>query len=728
MTIAIYARVSSDSQEARGTIGSQLEALHKKMSELGHQIVHEYTDDGYSGARLDRPGLDALRDAAEAGLFKEVWCLTPDTLARSYAYQILVTDELARHGVQMQYLDAPPLKDDPEATLLVQVQGVIAEYERAKIAERNRRGKLFRARAGEIVFRLVPYGYRRIRRGPAGPAHLDVYEPEAVVVRRIFDDFVAGGYSMRRICRRLYEDGIASPTGKAVWSIACLSKMLENPAYKGRALYNRHQSLPPTTGRKSTRLKLRPREEWIEIPVPAIMSEDLFEAAQRVARNHSYFSPRRSPPDQWLLRRLVVCGHCSVKCYCQDQRRATGHGPRYYVCNRRRSLEAGGPDRACPQPSTRAEELDALVWEQIRQALARPEILVKGQAALTGRAAIPDDEVLNGQLERVDRRLQQTESERRRVADLYQMQAIDLPDFQTRHQEVVGRHQQLEREREMLLIQHQELADNNRLSRKVDAFAQRVRRGINKFDFEQRQKLVRLLVEQVRVTGPTVEIHLRIPLDEPAPSDGAQPHHAPAQPRHQPASLINRVCVHLVEQYFSILQRKVLTPNDLYSLTNLVARIHAFGERYSRLASPSPGHSHARSLSGGYAIRSSNSTRHRPSSIRLPNRPRYFRDSPLRPSAAAMYGSGLECHCTMSTRSLPRSRRTARMRSPRGPSTSGTGRGVRGCTRIRRRTATFVSSPGRRAMATISSSPLASSGTCWVSSSPTRTAPSERAP
>lgn len=142
-------------------------------------------------------------------------------------------DELARHGVQVCYLDAPPRTNDPEATLLVQVQGVIAEYERAKIAERNRRGRLFRARAGEIVYRLVPYGYRRIPRGPAGPSHLEVYEPEAVVVRHIFDDFVAGGYSMRRICRRLYEDGIPSPTGKATWSIACLSKMLTNSTYKG---------------------------------------------------------------------------------------------------------------------------------------------------------------------------------------------------------------------------------------------------------------------------------------------------------------------------------------------------------------------------------------------------------------------------------------------------------------------------------------------------------------
>ena len=520
MTVAIYARVSSESQEARGTIGSQLEVLRLKMAELGYHVVQEYIDDGYSGARLDRPGLDALRDAAEAGLFKQVWCLTPDRLARSYAYQILVTDELLRHGVQVRYLDAPPLGDDPEATLLVQVQGVIAEYERAKIAERNRRGRLFRARAGEIVSRLVPFGYRRIPRGPAGPCHLAIYEPEAVTVRRIFDDFVAGGYSMRRICRRLYEDGVASPTGKPVWSIACLSKMLENPAYKGRAVYNRHQCVPPTSGRKSTRLKLRPPAEWIEIPVPAIIGEDLFEAAQRVARDHSYFSPRRTGPDHWLLRRLVVCGHCGVKAYCQGRRPAAAGELRYYVCNRRRSLEAGGPDRACPQPSTRAEPLDSLVWEQLRQALLRPQVLLKGQAALSARTQQPDAELLKTQVERLERRLQGTETERRRLVDLYQMQAIELAEFQTRHHEVISRHRQFEHEREALLAQHQELAVNNRLSRKVESFARQIRQGIDALDFEQRQKLVRLLVEQVRVTGPSVQIHLRIPLDdEPSPDE-----------------------------------------------------------------------------------------------------------------------------------------------------------------------------------------------------------------
>ena len=94
-------------------------------------MVAEFCDDGHSGARLDRPGLDNLRDAAEAGLIERVWCLSPDRLARVYAYQVIVLDELARHRLQVAFAHAPAIDDDPQSKLLTQVQGVIAEYERA---------------------------------------------------------------------------------------------------------------------------------------------------------------------------------------------------------------------------------------------------------------------------------------------------------------------------------------------------------------------------------------------------------------------------------------------------------------------------------------------------------------------------------------------------------------------------------------------------------------------
>jgi site-specific DNA recombinase len=153
--------VSTEAQEARGTIGAQLETLRKRIAAEGHDLTAEYCDDGCSGARLDRPGLDAVRDAAEAGQIDAVWCLSPDRLARVYAYQVIVLDELARCGVSVLFHDTPALTNDPQTHLLTQVQGVIAEYERAKIAERYRRGKLWRSRAGEVIAWKCSYGYRR---------------------------------------------------------------------------------------------------------------------------------------------------------------------------------------------------------------------------------------------------------------------------------------------------------------------------------------------------------------------------------------------------------------------------------------------------------------------------------------------------------------------------------------------------------------------------------------
>ena len=213
MKVGIYARVSTDTQQARATIGSQLQTLRDRIAAEGEELIEEFIDDGYSGARLDRPGLDRLRDAAETGAIDAVWCLSPDRLARSYAYQILILDEFARYQVPVRFADAPPL-DDPQGRLLVQIQGVIAEHERAKFAERGRRGKLYRSRAGEVLATKVPYGYRRVPRGADGAAHLIIHEPEAAVVRRIFADFLAG-HSLRHLAVTLSAEGIASPERQA---------------------------------------------------------------------------------------------------------------------------------------------------------------------------------------------------------------------------------------------------------------------------------------------------------------------------------------------------------------------------------------------------------------------------------------------------------------------------------------------------------------------------------
>lgn len=511
MRVGIYARVSTEAQEARGTIGSQLEALRTRVVAEGDELVAEFIDDGCSGARLDRPGLDALRDAAEQGSLDAVWCLSPDRLARSFAYQMLILDELCRLGVVVHFTDSPPIDDDPEARLLVQVQGVIAEYEKAKFAERERRGKLYRARAGEVLSRKVPYGYRRVPRGPEGPAHLVVHDQEAAVVRRVFADFL-GGASIRGLAVALVAEGIASPDGRPVWPLATIGRLLRNEAYVGRLFWNRtHTSYDPSVGRN--RQARRPREEWVQIPVPAIVTEETFESVQHAARANTVFSLRRTEPDTFLLRRLVRCGHCGVKLAAHRARREYGMS-RYYACPHRDLVRAGGQDRRCPERRIHADELDAFVFGQVRQLLGRPDLLSAGEAAVAATGPVPDDELFATQLARLERRCDGAQAERRRLADLYQAGVIENTEMTRRAAELDARRRHLDQERQALVAQRADLAQANNLQRRITDFAERALVGLDGLDFSGRQQLLRLVLDDVRVQGWQVELRLRLPLDD----------------------------------------------------------------------------------------------------------------------------------------------------------------------------------------------------------------------
>ena len=516
MRAAIYARVSTDSQQQRGTIGSQLAVLRARIAQEGDECVAEFCDDGHSGARLDRPGLDQLRDAAEAGLIERVWCLSPDRLARVYAYQVIVLDELARYRVSVTFADAPAWEqDDPQSKLLTQVQGVIAEYERAKIAERYRRGKLFRSRAGEVLAWRTPYGYRRLPRDAAGPARLEIFDPEAEVVRRIFEDTVAGGHSTRAIARRLATDQVPTPTGRGrIWGTSTIGRLLRNEAYIGRVYFNRTESVSdPRPGHKNKQTP-RPQEEWIAITVPAIITDELFAAAARVSRDNSKWSPRRAEPGQWLLKGLVRCGACDVGTNCHKMRGRNGTWHRYYYCRNHDPIRAGGQDRRCPERNIRSDALDAYVFDQVRAALQRPDTLLIGEQEMAARTPTPDDELLGAELARLDRKLTAADDERRRLADLYQVGLVPLPELQRRAADVEHRRRSLAERRGNLADQRRALTRDNQVQRRVAGFAQRVLSVMDHLDFDQKQTLLRLVVEQVRVTGWNVEIRLRIPLDD----------------------------------------------------------------------------------------------------------------------------------------------------------------------------------------------------------------------
>ena len=458
-----------------------------------------------------------------------VRCLSPDRLARSYAYQVLILDELARLGVRVAFTDAPGLdQDDPQAKLLTQVQGVIAEYERAKIGERYRRGKLFRARAGEVISWKAPYGYRRVPRGPDGPAHLEIFEAEAAVARRIFADRAAGT-TIRQICRQLNADAVPTPTGsRAVWGTSTLDRILRNEAYIGRTYFNRTETVPDLRPGHHSRQVPRPRADWIAIPCPSLIADHTFQAAGKASTDNSKWSPRRAESGAWLLRGLVKCGPCGVGTSCHKMRGRNGTWHRYYYCHNHDPLRAGGQDRRCPERNIRADALDEFVFGQIRAALLDPALLLAGEQAITAQAPIPDDQLLAAELARLDRKLDAARGEHRRLIDLYQAALIDMPELQRRAAAITARQHELEHKRASLAGQRADLSRGNRLRRSVEGFAARVAAIIDQLDPAQQQKLLRLLIEDVQVTGWHVQIRLRIPLDDPPP--GAQPHHPEPQP------------------------------------------------------------------------------------------------------------------------------------------------------------------------------------------------------
>lgn len=326
ITAGLYARVSTDSQARGNTIASQLAALHERACADAVRIDphHAYVDEGRSGATLARPALERLRDAVAGGEIDRIYVHAPDRLARRYAYQVLLMEEFRRAGAEIVFLNRP-IGGSAEDDLLLQVQGVIAEYERARILERSRRGRRHAARSGAVsAMCSAPFGYRYVdRHAGGGAAQFEVIEYEAQMVRQVFTWIGIERISLREACRRLQNMGRVTRTGLEHWDATTLNGMLRNPAYRGAAMFGRTRSIPPVGVRlRPIRGRTQPPrdgygshaavpcDEWISIPVPAIVDPDMFKTVQeQLDENRKRKRDGRRRPG-WLLQGLVVCRQC----------------------------------------------------------------------------------------------------------------------------------------------------------------------------------------------------------------------------------------------------------------------------------------------------------------------------------------------------------------------------------------------------------------------------------
>ena len=527
---AIYARVSSARQKEQETIVSQTEALRAHAGQLGLDVPEEWVfeDDGHSGASLVRPALEALRDLVAQVPVDVVLCYSPDRLARKYACQALLMEELARAGTSVVFARAPS-GDTPEDALLVQFQGMIAEYERAQIMERTRRGKNQRARSGSVnVLSGAPFGYRYVRKGDHAAARYEVVPHEAAIVAGLFRRYADEGIAIAELARWLGSTGVATRTGKTRWDRSTIWGMLRNPAYAGRACFGKTGRVSEQAGRnRVARLAGRaagaayttvdrPRGDWLEIDVPALVDEATFErVARRLAGNKKFASRASKTPS--LLQGLAACSGCGYACYRGHTTTTAGNKIFYYRCigSDNYRFEHG---KVCGGKPVRAGYLDQVVWDHITDLIADPALI---RAEITGRLAqIRTADPATAQRKRLDDALAKTTSAVSRLIGAYQEDLLSLDELRARMPDLRARETSLRHQAQALDAQ---LADREvylKLAQNLEGFLAALRKSAVSATVEDRQRVVRLLVKEVLVGPGKIVIRHSIPTrgDTPAPA------------------------------------------------------------------------------------------------------------------------------------------------------------------------------------------------------------------
>jgi site-specific DNA recombinase len=520
---AIYARVSSDQQAEEATIESQIAELKERLQKEGCALGEEFCflDDGYSGETLLRPALERLRDVAFAGALDRIYIHSPDRLARKYAYQVLLVDEFRGCGVDVVFLNRA-IGDTPEDNLLLQVQGMIAEYERAKIMERSRRGKRHAARRGSVnVLGGAPYGYRYVCKQEAGgQAYYQVVLEEARVVRQVFDWVGRDGVSMGEVRRRLHAQGTKTQTGKEWWDRSTIWGMLKNTAYIGSAAFGktrvgeRRPQIRPQKGqsihpRKAYSTYATSLDEQEFIPVPGLVSEALFATvAEQLAENKKR-NRQGKRGVKHLLQGLLQCQCCGYAYYGKPVSRSAAKGKivryAYYRCIGTDAFRFGG-QRICHNKQVRTDLLEEAVWDDVRSLLRDP----KRVADEYERRLQRNDEKTKGTSNQLVSQIQKTKRTIARLIDAYEDGLLTKEEFEPRIRNTKQRLGTLEQDAAALAADQAKAEELRLVIGQLQEFSERLADELKEPDWLAKREIIRGLVKRVEVGSDDVRVVYKV--------------------------------------------------------------------------------------------------------------------------------------------------------------------------------------------------------------------------
>ena len=502
----IYARVSSERQKEEGTIESQIAEVERVIIANGNICVKKYIDDGYSGELLARPGLDQLRNEAKKRSFNKVYVLSPDRLARKHHYAAIIMEDLARSGVELVFVNRP-IGDSIEDKLLFNVQSIIAEYEKAKILDRLRRGKLFKIKQGNILGNTPPYGYRYVKNEKSRHGWYEVNETEAQTVRLIFKYYTSDECSgLGSLRTELYRLNIKNRSGSNKWSQSMVARVVSNETYIGTTYWGKFKSVEGESGTGYRRLLntkriRRPKEEWLLIPVPAIIDEPLFRRAELKRVTNKSFSPN-NVKNCYLLRGLMEhsCGAPIYSKLC--------HARKYYLCSSRKNSFIEKSE--CPgSRHYNGDDLESLVWNEFLRVVQSPAML---KQRFDQRKINSDSEktTIETRIEDINKNIAREEEKNNRLVIAYSESAITLEELKKQRDEIQKVIESKINEKERLL-NSLNIKSEIPKTLNLESFSAKIKSLLKDIDISMKQVILRYFIKRIVLDGDMVNIKAVLP-------------------------------------------------------------------------------------------------------------------------------------------------------------------------------------------------------------------------
>lgn len=521
--IALYARVSSTKQAISKTIDSQISAIENRIDDDGSIIMDEnkFIDNGYSGSNLIRPELERLRDQVSLGYVDKLYVHSPDRLSRNYAYQMLLLEEFEKHAVQVIFLNCET-NDNPESHLLLQMQGMIAEYERAKIMERNRRGKIHSAKRGSVnVLSTAPYGYRYVdKHTGGGQAAYEIISEEADVVRSVFNWIGKDRLSIGEVSRRLSQSKCRTQKGKTNWDRSVIWGMLKNPVYKGKAAFGKTKSVKLKNRlrpqRHESEYRKKPysvatvdKKDWITIAVPAIIDEALFEVVQEQLSENRKVARTRRRGASYLLQGLVVCARCKYSYYgklVRNKRKEKIDRYAYYRCIGTDAYRFGG-ERICDNKQIRTDTLELAVWEEVKNLLKSPRHLLDEYHR---RLSTLKESPLEAERGRLDKQILKIQKGIDRLIDSYTDGYLTKEEFEPRISKMKNRLNDATEQRKSIYDQQSLKRELQLIVTNLEEFSKQIISSLDGTDWDTKRSIIRTLVKRVEIDAMEVNVVFKI--------------------------------------------------------------------------------------------------------------------------------------------------------------------------------------------------------------------------